>query len=87
MGESVFEGICGGREPPRLIEELGGLEVAEVHVERCCSEVGHGLEERHRDSDPDDGSCLQQTLLCWRQAIDACRQHCLDRLGYRLRRR
>src|SRR5262249_11889256 len=65
VGEGVFEGVCGGREPPRLIEELGGLEVAEVHVELCCGEVSHGLEEQHGDSDPDDGSSLQGTWKLW----------------------
>ena len=30
LGEGVLEGVCGGWERPCLIEELGGLEVAEV---------------------------------------------------------
>ena len=58
LGEGVLEGVCGGWERPRLIEELGGLEVAEVRVEFCRSEVCHGLEERHSDIHPDDGSGL-----------------------------
>src|SRR5262245_41251227 len=56
VGEGVFEGIYGGWEPSRLIEELGGLEMAEVCEELCCSEVGHSLEERYGDSHPNDGS-------------------------------
>ncbi len=85
VGEGVFKSIYGGWEPPRLIEELGGLEVAEMCVELCGSEVGHGLEERHGDLHPDDGSGLQQALLFRWQAIDACRQHRLDRLRHRQR--
>ena len=30
------KGVCGSREPPRLREELGSLEVAEVRVDLCC---------------------------------------------------
>ena len=81
LGEGVLEGVCGGWERPRL-EELGGLEVAEVRVEFCRSEVCHGLEERHGDIHSDDGSGLQQALLFRRQAINACRQHRLNRLRH-----
>jgi hypothetical protein len=47
-------------------------------MEICCSEVGHGLEERHGDIHADDGSGLQQALLFPWQEIDAYRQHRLD---------
>jgi len=86
VGEGVLEGVGGGREPPRLREELGGLEVAEVRVDLGGHEVGHGLQERHVDRHADDGRGLQQALLFQRQAIDACRQHRLDGLRYRQRR-
>jgi len=65
----MFKSIDGGWEPPRLIEELGGLEVAEMCVDLCCSEVGHGLEKRHSDFHPDASSALQQALLCLWQAF------------------
>ena len=55
-------------------------------VEFFFGEVSNGLEERHSDLHANDGSGLQQALLFRRQAIDACRQHCLDRLRHHQRR-
>ena len=52
MGERVLERVRRAREEPRLVEELGGLEVAEPGLEFFFGEVGNGLEEPHGDLVP-----------------------------------
>ena len=60
MGEGVLEGIRDLGEQPRLVEELGGLQMGEAHGERLLRRLGHGLEERQGHLRADDGGGLQE---------------------------
>ena len=51
------------REEPRLIEQLGGLEVAEAVTEHLLRDLGHGVEQRQRHVHADDRGDVQQVLL------------------------
>jgi len=50
----VLERVRLLREEPRLIEQLGGLEVAEAVTEHLLRDLGHGVEQRQRHVHADD---------------------------------
>ena len=53
--QRVLERVLEVRKEPRLVEELGGLEVGEAAAERLLRHVGDGLEQRERHVLADDG--------------------------------
>ena len=50
------------REQPRLVDELGRLQVVEPTTERRVRELGDRLEQRERDIFADDGGDLEEAL-------------------------
>jgi hypothetical protein len=50
------------REQPRLVDELGRLQVVEPTTERCMRELGDRLEQRERHIFADDGGDLEEAL-------------------------
>ena len=50
------------REQPRLVDELGRLQVVEPTTERRMRELGDRLEQRERDIFADDGGDLEEAL-------------------------
>jgi len=76
--QGVLEGVFEIREHPRLIDELGGLQVVEPAPERVVRQLGDRLEQRERHVLADDGGDLQEALVLWSQPVDARCQHHLD---------
>jgi hypothetical protein len=50
------------REQPRLVDELGRLQVVEPTTERRMRELGDRLGQRERDIVADDGGDLEEAL-------------------------
>jgi hypothetical protein len=71
----MLEGILPLGEQPRLVEELGSLELRQATVQRVLREIGDGLQQGQRDFMAHDGRSLEQVLLLRRQPVDASRQH------------
>jgi hypothetical protein len=59
----MLEGILPLGEQPRLVEELGSLELRQAAVQRVLREVGDGLQQGQRDFVTHDGRGLEQVLL------------------------
>src|SRR3970282_1251395 len=81
VGERVLEGVLKLGEEGRLVEELGGLEVAEVATERVLGQLRQGPEDGEGDILADNGRRLKQGLLLRREAVETRRQDRLDRGG------
>src|SRR5215470_1395569 len=79
MRQGMFEGVGMFREEMRLIEELGRLKMCEAAVQRGLGDIRNGLEQRQGYLGANDRSSLEQSLLLWRQAVDARCQHRLHR--------
>ena len=79
MGERVLERVLEIRKQPRLVEELGGLEVVEPAAERLVRQLGDRLEQRERHVLADDGGDLEEALVLRGEPVDARRQDRLDR--------
>ncbi len=77
--ERVLERVLEIREQPRLVEQLGGLQVGEPAPQLFFSEVGHRQQKRERHALADDRGCLEQPFVLGRQTIDARRKDRLDR--------
>jgi hypothetical protein len=75
------------REQPRLVDELGRLQVVEPTTERRMRELGDRLEQREPDIFADDGGDLEEAVVLlskpgdagWGHRLDGGRE--LDRLG------
>ena len=79
VGQGVLEGVLEIREEPRLVEELGGLEVARPAAERLLRLLRDGLEEGEGHVLADDGGGLEQPLVLGREPVDAGGQDGLGR--------
>ena len=66
--ERVLEGVLEIRIEPRLVEELGGLQVVESATERLVRQLGDRLQQRERHVLADDGGDLEQALVLRRRA-------------------
>ena len=80
--QGVLEGVVLLGEEPRLVEELGRLQVRQTAVQRRLGQLGNGLQQGQRHLRADDRGRLQEPLLLGRQAVDARRQHRLHRGGH-----
>src|SRR5215813_4810440 len=69
--ERMLEGVFEVREDARLVQELGGLEMAQRPTQVVLGRVGNGLQEREGHILANDRGGLEQTLVLGRQAIDA----------------
>jgi hypothetical protein len=77
--QGVFEGVFQLGEEPRLIEELGRLEVHETTMQHRLRHVGDRLQQGQGHLHAGDRCRLEQALLLRWQPINARRQHCLHR--------
>jgi hypothetical protein len=66
------------REQPRLVDELGRLQVVEPTTERRVRELGDRLAQRERDIFADDGGDLEEAFVLLSKPVDARCQHHLD---------
>ena len=67
---SVLESVLEVREEPRLVEELGGLQMTETVPDLILGQVGDGLEQSERHVCADDRGRLEETLLVGRESVD-----------------
>ena len=81
VGEGVLEGVLELGEEAGLVEELGGLQVAEAAAQLLLGQLRDGLQEGEGHLGADDGRGLEEPLLLGRQAVDARRQDGLHRGG------
>ena len=84
--QGVLEGVLALGEEPRLVEELGRLEVRQTAMQVVFGQLGNGLQQRQGHLCADDRGGLEQALLLRRQPVDARRQDRLHR-GRHLDRR
>jgi len=61
--ERVLEGVFQIREQPRLVDELGGLQVVEPTPERVLRQLGDCLEQCERHVFADDGGDLEEAFV------------------------
>ena len=70
--------VVGIREQPRLVDELGRLQVVESTTERRVRELGDRPEQRERDIFADDGGDLEEAFVLLSKPVDAGWRHHLD---------
>ena len=63
------------REQPRLVDELGRLQVVEPTTERRVRELGDRLAQRERDIFADDGGDLEEAFVLLSKPVDARWRH------------
>src|SRR5215831_19245165 len=80
--ERVLERVLEVREEPDLVEELRGLETAQLGAHLFLRRVGNGEQQRDGHVLADDGSRLEQPLVIGGQAVDARGQDGLNSGGY-----
>src|SRR5262249_46044923 len=73
------ESVLAVGKEPRLVEELGGLEVCEATMQIRFGQLGDGLQEGEGHFGPDDRGGLEEAFLLGWQPVDARRQHRLHR--------
>ena len=79
VGQGVFEGEFALGEQPRLIEELGRLQVGQATVQVRLGQLGNGLQQGQGHLGANDRGGLEQVFLLRRQPVDARRQYRLHR--------
>src|SRR5437016_1428497 len=77
--QRVRERVLDLREELRLVDELRGAQAIEAPTEGFIRQLGNLLKDGQRDVIAHDGGRLQETLVLRSEAIDARRQHGLDR--------
>ena len=77
--QRVRERVLDLREELRLVDELCGAQAIEAPTEGFIRQFGNLLKDGQRDVIAHDGGRLQETLVLRSEAIDARRQHGLDR--------
>jgi hypothetical protein len=66
VGEGVFEGVFELGEEAGLVEELGGLQVAEPTTQLLLGQLPDGLQEGEGHLSADDRGGLKESLLLGR---------------------
>src|SRR5207245_6425673 len=80
--QGMLERVLQVWEEPSLVEELGGLEIAEVSAKRVVRLFRDCLQKREWHVLADNGCGLQEGFVLGREPLDARRQHCLHRGRY-----
>src|SRR5262245_13834543 len=75
LRERMLEGVLKIRKQPRLVEELGRLQMFEPSTELVLREFGNRLEQWERHVLADDRRDLKEPLVFRGQTINARRQH------------
>ena len=82
MGQGVLEGEFALGEQPRLVEELGSLQVYKATVQVRLRHLGNSLQQGQGHLGADDRRGLEHVFLLGRQPVDTGCQHGLHRGGH-----